>query len=76
MSASIILLGDSIFDNAPYVGDQLCVTEQLREVTPEDVDVSMLAVDGDYVRDVKVQIKQLPEWATHLFCQRWAVTMR
>ena len=67
MTASIILLGDSIFDNASYVIGERCVTEQLREVTPEDVDVSMLAVDGDYVRDVKEQIKQLPEQATHLF---------
>ena len=67
MAGHIILLGDSIFDNASYVVDQPCVTEQLRALVPEGTGVSMLAVDGDYIRDVKNQVKQLPEIATHLF---------
>lgn len=67
MAGHIILLGDSIFDNASYVVDQSCVTEQLRELVPEGTSVSMLAVDGDYVSDVKTQVKNVPEMATHLF---------
>lgn len=67
MTANIVLLGDSIFDNASYVVDQLCVTEQLREFAPDDIGVSMLAVDGDYVRSVKSQVEQVPDMATHLF---------
>ena len=67
MARNIILLGDSIFDNASYVIGEPCVTEQLREVTSSDVEVSMLAVDGDYVADVNAQLRKLPEQATHLF---------
>ena len=67
MTNHIILLGDSIFDNAPYVVDNPCVTEQLREIVPDSTAVSMLAVDGDYVRDVKSQVRRVPEMATHLF---------
>jgi len=67
LAASIILLGDSIFDNASYVVDQLCVTEQFRKITSDDIDISMLAVDGDYVDDVKRQLPRVPEQATHLF---------
>lgn len=67
MAASIILLGDSIFDNAPYVINQPCVTDQLREITPDDVGVSLFAVDGDFVKNIKTQLERVPEQATHLF---------
>lgn len=67
MAASIILLGDSIFDNAPYVINKPCVTDQLREITPDDVGVSLFAVDGDFVKNVKTQLERVPEQATHLF---------
>jgi hypothetical protein len=65
--ASVVLLGDSIFDNAAYVVGQSCVTDQLREILSEDIDVSMVAVDGHYVSDVQGQLSRVPEWATHLF---------
>jgi len=67
MTAHIALLGDSIFDNASYVPGELCVTEQLSDLVPTDVAVTMLAVDGDCVRHVKDQIKKLPSDTTHLF---------
>jgi len=67
LAASIILLGDSIFDNAPYVINQQCVTDQLREITPDEVGVSLFAVDGDFVKNVKTQLERVPEQATHLF---------
>ena len=67
MSGSIILLGDSIFDNAIYVPGEPCVTEQLRELVPGDVEVQMLPVDGNFVVDVSTQLEKLPEQATHLF---------
>ncbi len=54
MSESIVLVGDSIFDNATYVPGEPCVTEQLRARVREGVDVSMLAVDGDFANDVGV----------------------
>lgn len=67
MSASIVLLGDSIFDNAAYVVGQSCVTDQLREIVGSDVEVSMLAADGHCISDVQGQLRRVPEWATHLF---------
>jgi hypothetical protein len=66
MAESIVLVGDSIFDNASYVPDGPCVTEQLREIMRDDVSVSMLAVDGDYVTDVAIQVRKLPSHATHI----------
>jgi hypothetical protein len=41
--------------------------EQLQEIVPTDVSVTMLATDGNYVADVIVQINDVPEHATHLF---------
>lgn len=67
MTDNIVLLGDSIFDNAAYVPGEPCVTDQLREIVGNGVRVSMLAVDGDFVTDVQRQIKRLPGQATHLF---------
>ena len=67
MSSSVILLGDSIFDNAVYVPGEPCVTEQLQGLLPADVSVRMLAVDGDCIRHVKEQLEQVPEDTTHLF---------
>jgi hypothetical protein len=67
MSASIVLLGDSIFDNAAYVVGQSCVTDQLREIVGSDAEVSMLAADGHCISDVQGQLRRVPEWATHLF---------
>ncbi len=67
MSSSVILLGDSIFDNAAYVPGEPCVTEQLQELVPDHVSVRMLAVDGDCIRHVKGQLEQAPDDTTHLF---------
>jgi hypothetical protein len=67
MSSSITLLGDSIFDNAAYVPGKPCVADQLQELVPTDVDVNLLAVDGDCVRHVKGQLERMPVDATHLF---------
>jgi hypothetical protein len=67
MTQSIALIGDSIFDNAGYVPGEPDVKEQLRGMMPDDVDVTLLAVDGDFVGDVSRQIQRLPPKTTHLF---------
>jgi len=67
MAQSIALIGDSIFDNAGYVPGEPDVAEQLRGMTPNDVDVTLLAVDGDFVADVSRQIQRIPQETTHLF---------
>jgi hypothetical protein len=62
----VILLGDSIFDNAVYVAGGPSVTEQLRERLPRDWRVTLLALDGAMVIDVADQLERLVADASHL----------
>jgi hypothetical protein len=62
----ILLLGDSIFDNAAYVRGGPDVVRQLRAKLPERWKASLAAVDGATTRDVPGQLRRLPEDATHL----------
>ncbi len=64
-SGHIVLLGDSIFDNASYVPGEMPVIEQLRAELPE-WQATMLSVDGDIVNGIKDQMRRLPSSATHL----------
>ena len=63
--AHLVLLGDSIFDNAPYVGEQPEVITQLRAKLPVSWNATLKAIDGDKIDDVYAQL-ELPEDATHL----------
>ena len=62
----IVLLGDSIFDNATYVGENPDVITQLRIKVPENWNASLKAIDGNKVDDVYAQLEQIPKDATHL----------
>jgi lysophospholipase L1-like esterase len=62
----IVLLGDSIFDNAAYVRGGPDVVRQLRQALPEGWKASLLAVDGATTRSVASQMARLPRDATHL----------
>ncbi|MBI4880191.1 MAG: SGNH/GDSL hydrolase family protein [Planctomycetes bacterium] len=62
----VVLLGDSIFDNAVYVGDDPAVVDQLRGHLPAGWRASLLAVDGSVASDVRDQLCGLPADATHL----------
>jgi GDSL-like Lipase/Acylhydrolase family len=62
----VVLLGDSIFDNATYVPGGAPVIEQLRGALSENWQATLLAVDGDATTDVIRQTPQLPKDATHL----------
>jgi hypothetical protein len=62
----VVLLGDSIFDNARYVPDRPPVIAQLRQALPPGWLASLLAVDGRITEDVANQLKDLPGDATHL----------
>jgi hypothetical protein len=62
----VVLLGDSIFDNARYVPDRPPVIEQLSQALPRSWQATLLAVDGNVTEDVANQLKQLPPDATHL----------
>lgn len=62
----IVLIGDSIFDNAPYLMPGATVSDQLSEIA-KDARVTWLAVDGDVTTDVENQLLALPSSATQLF---------
>lgn len=62
----LILLGDSIFDNAAYVPGGPAVIEHVRRVLPAEWQATLLAIDGAVVSSVLRQLERLPEDATHL----------
>jgi hypothetical protein len=55
----VVLLGDSIFDNAPYVPKGCGVQAQLQAMLRDGHRVILLARDGDVLADVKTQVSRL-----------------
>ena len=64
--AHVVLLGDSIFDNARYVPSGRSVVEHLQRALPGGWRATLLAVDGSVAADVVEQLDRLPADATHL----------
>jgi lysophospholipase L1-like esterase len=63
----VVLLGDSIFDNAAYVAAGAPdVVRQLRQLLPYGSEATLAAVDGSRMGDVREQLRRLPPDATHL----------
>jgi lysophospholipase L1-like esterase len=62
----VVLLGDSIFDNARYVPGRPPVIEQLRDRLPAGWQATLLARDGSVTGDVLEQLNRLPADASHL----------
>jgi hypothetical protein len=62
----LVLLGDSIFDNARYVPGKPAVIDQVRARLPAGWQATLLAVDGSVTSDVPEQLTRLPADATHL----------
>ena len=63
----IVLLGDSIFDNAPYTAGGPAVIDHVKANLHPGEEATLLAVDGHKVRDVAFQLDRIPEGATHFF---------
>lgn len=63
----LILLGDSIFDNAVYVPGGPSVLDHLRRILPADGRATLFAQDGAIAADLPAQLRDLPADATHLF---------
>jgi hypothetical protein len=61
-----VLLGDSVFDNAAYVGGGPDVVAQLRRRLPAGARATLLAVDGAVTGSVQRQLAGLPADASHL----------
>ena len=62
----VVLLGDSIFDNAAFVPNGLAVINHLQGILPAGCQVSLLARDGDVTADVEDQLSGMPAEASHL----------
>lgn len=61
----LILLGDSIFDNASYVAGGPSVIEQVKRELLPAWKATLLAVDGDTTSDVLHQLTRVPSDTTH-----------
>lgn len=66
MHGHVVLLGDSIFDNASYVSNGKCVSKLLERRLGNDWKVTLLAVDGSTLMNVLSQTDNVPGDATHL----------
>ena len=62
----VILLGDSVFDNAAYIGRDPDVRRQLEDLLPEGSHVTLAARDGAVITDIASQLQSLPRDASHL----------
>jgi hypothetical protein len=62
----LVLLCDSIFDNAVYVPGNPAVIDQVRSALPRDWQATLLAVDGNIAIDVVRHLERLPSDASHL----------
>jgi hypothetical protein len=66
MSKHVVLLGDSIFDNAVYVPNGPAVIEQLATLLVPHGRATLLARDGDIASDVPEQVGRMPPDVSHL----------
>jgi hypothetical protein len=62
----LVLLGDSVFDNAAYVGGGPDVVAQLRARLPTGWRATLRAVDGSLIGGVERQLDRLPADASQL----------
>ncbi len=62
----VVLLGDSIFDNARYVPGGPSVIEHVRRCLPGGWRAALLARDGAGIAELPRQLDQIPADATHL----------
>lgn len=62
----VVLLGDSIFDNASYVDEGHSVSDLL-SASLNSTKISLLAIDGDVTSDVGRQFESMPADASHVF---------
>ncbi|HWZ83086.1 MAG TPA: SGNH/GDSL hydrolase family protein [Terriglobales bacterium] len=63
--AHIVLLGDSIFDNARYTLGEPDVISQVRQVLPPHWRATLLAIDGSTTENISSQLSGLPRDASH-----------
>ncbi len=64
--AHVVLVGDSIFDNARYTEGDPDVVTQVRQFLPGGWQASLLAVDGSTTENVSAQLERRPSDASHI----------
>src|SRR6266436_10427635 len=62
----LVLLGDSIFDNAAYTSGGPDVVSQVRRFLPSEWGAPLVAIDGPTTDNVAGQVQGMPKEATHL----------
>lgn len=62
----LVLLGDSVFDNAAYTDGGPAVIAQLASTLPAEWRATLGAIDGSMAADIEDQLNTLPADATHL----------
>lgn len=62
----IVLIGDSIFDNARYTEQGPDVISQVRQLLSADWRASLLAIDGATTDHIPEQLLRIPPDASHL----------
>ena len=62
----VVLLGDSIFDNAAYTGGAPDVVSHLRRLLPAGWKATLCGVDGATIAELASQLRQVPQDASHL----------
>lgn len=63
----LVLLGDSIFDNAAYTQGNPDVISQLQQKLPDNWNATLKAIDGNCINNVYAQLENLPTDTSHLF---------
>jgi hypothetical protein len=61
-----VLLGDSIFDNGAYTGNEPDVSHHLSAILPTSWKVTLCAVDGSTAIELKAQLGKVPSDASHM----------
>jgi lysophospholipase L1-like esterase len=62
----IVLIGDSIFANKSYVGNEQDVISHLRAIMPKDWTATLCAIDGSFTHTVPAQLQCIPKEATQI----------
>jgi hypothetical protein len=65
LTEHVALLGDSIFDNAAYTQGLPDVVTHLRNILPDRMTVTLLAVDGSTTTDLAQQVARMPTDVSH-----------
>jgi len=62
----VVLVGDSVFDNAAYTGPHPSVIQHLRALLPAGWQATLCAVDGATTGGIDQQLRRLPGGATQI----------